>query len=336
MPDKMTHWERVRATLQGQETDRVAVSMWRHFYGSETSAPSLAEAMLAFQNRFDWDFMKVNPRASYHAEGWGLGTKYKDDHEPVVTKTPIKNPDDWLKLNVLSLDRGVLREHLEALELIADELNGEVPFLMTVFTPLSIVADLAPSEEIFLQHLRENTDKVRYALDVVTETFVRFSTACFERGASGLFYATTTWATSNRMTEEEYRTYARPYDLKLLRALHQVEFNVLHVCKQHNFLHLLQDYPVQAFNWDAREAGNPSLVEGSKIVGVKIVIGGLGRGKDLVEATPPQLTGEVLGLRAGMGKTGWMLGPGCTFSPETPEANLLAIRQAVEKDLSPT
>ena len=121
-------------------------------------------------------------------------------------------------------------------------------------------------------------------------------------------------------------------DLKLLRGLHPVEFNVLHVCKQHNFLHLLQDYPVQAFNWDAREAGNPSLVEGSRIVSGKAVIGGLGRGKDLVEATPQQLTGEVLGLRTSMGKSGWMLGAGCTIRPEVPEANLIAIRQAAEKD----
>ncbi|OGO00139.1 MAG: hypothetical protein A2Y58_06155 [Chloroflexi bacterium RBG_13_51_52] len=334
MPDKMTHRERVQATLQGREPDRVAVSMWRHFYGSETSSRSLAEAMLAFQKRFDWDFMKVNPRASYHAEGWGLGVKYDGDYEPVVTQTPIREPDDWLKLKTLPLDRGVLREHLEALELIAQGLKGEVPFLMTVFTPLSIAADLAPSEEIFLRHLREHPDKVRHALEVVTETFIRFSRACFDRGANGLFYATTTWATSDRMTAEEYRTFARPYDLKLLQALPPAEFNILHVCKQHNFLSLLHDYTVHAFNWDAREAGNLSLVEGSRMVEGKIVIGGLERGKDLVEATPQQLTGEVLGLRASMGKKGWMLGAGCTFTPETPEANLLAIREAVGKDLS--
>jgi len=336
MPDKMTHWERIRATLQRQETDRVAVSMWRHFYGSETSARKLAEAMLAFQTRFDWDFVKVNPRASYHTEGWGLDVKYEGDREPVVMNTPIREPDDWLKLKVLPLDQGVLREHLEALELIAHGLNREVPFLMTVFTPLSIAADLAPSEEIFLQHLREHTDKVRYALEVVTETFIRFSRACFDRGASGLFYATTSWATSDRMMAEEYCSLARPYDLKLLHALPPAEFNVLHVCRQHNFLRLLHDYPVQAFNWDAREAGNLSLVEGSRIVGVKIIIGGLGHGKDLVEAIPQQLTGEVFGLRVSMGKNGWMLGTGCTFMPETPEINLLAIREAVGKELSST
>lgn len=334
MPDEMTHWERIRATLRGQETDRVAVSLWRHFYGSETSAHSLAEAMLAFQTKFDWDFVKVNSRASYHAEGWGLGVKYEGDHEPTVIQTPIKEADDWLKLAVLPLDRGVLRQHLEAVALIAKGLNKEVPFLMTVFTPLSIVADLAPSEEIFLHYLREHTEKVRYALDVVTETFIRFARACFDRGASGLFYATTSWATSDHMTSEEYLALARPYDLKLLKALPPAEFNILHVCKQHNLLRFLSDYPVPAFNWDVRGSGNPSLAEGSGIVEGKIVIGGLSHGKDLVEATPKQLAREVYQLRVSLGQKGWMLGGGCTFMPETPEINLFATREAVEKPLT--
>jgi uroporphyrinogen decarboxylase len=333
MPDKMTHWERIRAALKGHETDRVAVSLWRHFYGSETSARSLAEAMLAFQKKFDWDFMKVNPRVSYHAEGWGLEVKYEGHKSPLVTKTPIKRAGDWLKLKVLPLDRGVLREHLEALELISRGLKGEVPFLMTVFTPLSIAANLAPSEEIFLRYLREYPDKVHHALEVITETFTGFSRACLDRGASGLFYATTSWATSNGMTEEEYRTLARPYDLKLLQALPAAEFNILHICRKRNFLRLLRDYPVQAFNWDARGMDNLSLAEGSRMVDKKIVIGGMGFGKDLVESTPPQLTGEVLGMRAGLGRRGWMLGAGCTFLPETPEVNLRAIRAAVGKAL---
>ena len=71
MADQMTHWERVRGALQGQALDRPPLSMWRHFYRQETSAQGLADAMLGFQRRFDWDFMKVNPRASYHAEDWG-------------------------------------------------------------------------------------------------------------------------------------------------------------------------------------------------------------------------------------------------------------------------
>jgi uroporphyrinogen decarboxylase len=333
MADEMTHRERVRAMLKGQEVDRVPVSMWRHFYASETSPELLAQAMLKFQERFDWDFVKVNPRASYHVEDWGLEVRYDGDRSPEVVGTPIKVPDDWLKLNVLKLDRGVLKEHLNALELIAKGLKGKVPFLMTVFTPLSIAARLAPSEQTFRQHLRQHTDKVQHALEIVTESFINFSRACLDRGASGLFYATTAWASSDLMSEEEYRTFARPYDLKLLKAMPPAEFHILHVCRHRNLLQVMTDYPVQAFNWDVRGAGNPSLTEGSAMLGGKTVIGGLSHGRDLVEASPQQLAGEVVGLRVAMGRKGWMLGAGCTFPPETPEANLTAIRQAVGREL---
>lgn len=334
MAEQMTHRERIRATLEGQEVDRVAVSMWRHFYGKETSARSLAEAMLAFQKKFDWDFVKVNPRASYHCEGWGLEVKYAGDRSPEITKTPVKEPGDWLKIETLKLNRGVWKEHLEALELVARGLKGSVPFLMTVFNPISIVARLAPSEQLFLEHLREHTDKVRQALEAVTETFIGFSRACLERGASGLFFATTAWASSETMSEEDYRKFARPYDLKLLNALPPAEFHILHVCRHHNFLRALADYPVQAVSWDARGIGNLSLAEGKAILGGKVVIGGISHVTDLVGAMPQQVTGEALGLRTAMGKSGWMLGPGCTFLPETPDANLMAIRQAVDRELA--
>ena len=52
---------RIEATLQGEVVDRPAVSFWRHFYKEETSAKGLADAMLGFQKKYDWDFMKVNP-----------------------------------------------------------------------------------------------------------------------------------------------------------------------------------------------------------------------------------------------------------------------------------
>jgi uroporphyrinogen-III decarboxylase len=117
---------------------------------------------------------------------------------------------------------------------------------MTVFTPLSIAARLAPSEGVFLQHLREHSEKVQYALDVVTETFSRFSRACLELRASGIFYATTARATTHRMTVEEYQRFSCPYDLKLLNSLPTAEFHVLHVCRDYNMLHILTGYPVQA------------------------------------------------------------------------------------------
>jgi uroporphyrinogen decarboxylase len=232
----------------------------------------------------------------------------------------------------LKPDQGVLGEQLKALELIKRGLHGDVPFLMTVFNPISIAAKLAPSKGIFARHLREHADKVTCALDVITETFIGFSQACVERGADGLFLATTDWASSDWMTGEEYVRWARPYDLKILNSIPTTEFSILHVCGSHNLLRFLGDYPVKAFNWDARASGNLSLAQGQALLKGKIVIGGMAQGKGLVSSTPEQLTGEVTGLRVAMGNKGWMLAPGCTFMPETPEANIAAIRQAVGKE----
>jgi uroporphyrinogen decarboxylase len=245
-----------------------------------------------------------------------------------VTETPVKEPADWLNIKVLDINKGVLGEHLKSLEIIARKLKSEVPFIMTVFTPLSIAERLIDSEEIFLQHLHEHTAKVNYALDVITETFTRFSKACLERGASGIFFATTSWATTDRLTEKEYHTFARPYDLALLAALPPSRFNVLHVCRQNNFLQAFADYPVQAFSWDPRGVGNPSLLDGKMIVNGKLVIGGLGRDKSLVESKPEELAAEIRGMQLAIGTKGWMLGSGCTFPPETSEVNIQAIREA--------
>ena len=331
MTEQMTHWERVRAALKGNNIDRVPVSMWRHFYSMETSPETLAEAMLGFQNRFDWDFMKINPRASYHVEDWGVTIKYDGDNAPNVVAAPVKTPDDWLKLKALDIHKGVLKEHLVSLELISRGLKNRLPFIMTVFTPLSIASRLVDSEELFLMHLREHTSKVNQALEVITGTFIEFSRACLERGASGLFYATTSWATTDSLTTEEYRKYAMSYDLKLLAALPLAEFHVLHVCRNNNMLDLLKDYPVHAFNWDAMGKGNSSLAEGKMMVGSRAVIGGISHDTGLVNAAPAQLAAEIRSMRLAMGKKGWMVGPGCTFPPETPDVNLQAIRDSAKR-----
>ena len=87
MTDKYSHRERLQHVLNGQEPDRFAASFWRHFYHKEHFAEGTAEAMLDFQKRFDWDFMKINPRADYHIEGWGFRQKYSHDELVKHTKT---------------------------------------------------------------------------------------------------------------------------------------------------------------------------------------------------------------------------------------------------------
>ena len=247
---------------------------------------------------------------------------------PNPSRGPCASPATGPRLEVLDPSAGVLGEQLEALKLIAKGLEGRVPFLMTVFTPLSIAARLVPSEEMFLEHLREHPGNVRQALEVVTETFVRFTNACLDVGASGLFYATTSWATTELLTLDEYAALARPYDLRVLEAASGAEFNLLHVCKDNNMLAALSDYPVHAFNWDARGNGNLSLAEGLSMLRPRAVVGGLPNKSDLVDAAPGDLAREVRTTTQAMGEGGWMLGTGCTFPPHTPAENVRAVADA--------
>ena len=240
---------------------------------------------------------------------------------------PIKSASDWETIRPLDPHRGVLSEQLDALQMIAKGLDGGTPFVMTVFTPLSIAAQLAGSEIAMIGYLREHPAEVHRALDAITDTFSVFAEECLKAGASGLFFATTRWGTYDRLTQVEYAEFGELYDLRLLSALPESDFHVLHVCGSNNMLPALADYPVTAFNWDTQDETNVWLKEGGKITG-KAVIGGISHRTLLLNGSAEEVAGEAIWTRDAMDGTRWMLGPGCTIAPEVPGENLRALRDA--------
>ena len=327
--DELTKNERVINVLKKNEVDRPPVSMWKHFFKEENSSNELAESMLSFQNKFNWDFMKVNPRFSYHTEDWGVKMKtYNDSFKsPDKIEYPIKQKSDWNKIKYLDINKGVLGEHLESLKIISRGLKEEVPFVMTIFTPLSIAADLMKTNEDMKKQMKDNKEEVHQALEIITETFIDFSKECLKIGSWGIFYATTHWGTHNQMTKEEYEEFGKFYDLKVLKEVSKAKFNILHVCKSNNMLKFLSDYPVNAFNWDSQDSTNLSLKEGKMITG-KAVIGGISHNNTVLSKDPKDILNEVREIKKEMGTNGWMIGPGCTFPPESPDANLKSLIDA--------
>ena len=326
----MSKRERVRAALQGNPVDRPPISFWRHFLEKETSAAGLAEAMLGFQRTYDWDFMKVNPRACYHAEPWGCRFQFSGQPHigPKLIEAAIKSPDDWRRIKPLLPTSSAFGEQLEALRLIRDGLHGEVPFIETIFTPLSVAGQLVGSDDVMREHLRQYPEQVHEALQAITLTFERFAKACLDVGVDGLFYATTGWATYDRLTDAEYEAFGRPYDVRVLEAAEGAPFNVLHVCRSHNMLWKLMDYPAHAVNWATTDPTNPPI--GDIWQGThRPVIGGVDHLGTLRQGTPEAVGAEV---RSAVGHTrdGLLIGPGCSISPQTPEANLRAARASVD------
>src|SRR5437588_10480071 len=75
------------------------------------------------------------------------------------------------------------------------------------------------------------------------------------------------------MTAEEYRTWARPFDLKILEAVKEAPFNVLHIHGRRIHFDQVIDYPAGALNW-SHFATAPSLLEGKTRSG-KTLLGGI-------------------------------------------------------------
>ena len=210
----------------------------------------------------DWDFIKLNPRASYFAEAWG--SRYEpptEQRQPRALGHAVSSVDDLAALRPVDPRGGVFGEHLTALRLLLDEVGAEVDVVHTVFSPLSVVGRLCGAEQQLREYAAADPASTHAAVAAATETLTGYAQAALEARAAGIFFAPLAWASHDTCSEEFYREFGRPYDLQLLARVRDAEFNILHVCRSHNMIDLLLDYPVAAVNWADRGEGNPALAE---------------------------------------------------------------------------
>jgi len=301
----MTKRERLAATIAGRPVDRLPVSLWRHFFAEETSREGLVEALAGWQRTYDWDFLKINPRASYHVEDWG--NRYepsgREHVPPALVRCRIHEPEDFRTLERLTPGdeaAPVLTAHLGAVADLRSLLGPDVPMLMTVFTPMSIAADLAGGPQHLAALIAEDPPLVHVGLRTITDTFADFAARAVAAGADGIFLATTHMATWANFTPDQYGEFGRPYDLEVLAAVRDAPLNLLHVCKPQAFVRELADYPVALLNWDTAEPLNPGLADmvpllergGSPYPPRSDVRGGCPPGR--VNSDPPRTIGKGL------------------------------------------
>ena len=194
--------------------------------------------------------------------------------------------------------RGALGRQIECLRLIKAGAGDEVPFIQTVFSPLAQAKNLAGQERLIV-HLRQEPAKVKAALEVITETTLRFVEAAKETGIAGIYYAVQL-ANYGLLSEAEYREFGEPYDRRILQAVEDCWFNLAHLHGRDSLFDLIAGYPVQALNWHDRESG-PSLREGqARFPGA--VCGGLEHWDHLLRGDPGQVRGLVRGRRRADGR----------------------------------
>ena len=316
------HRQRLEAALRGEIVDRPPVALWRHFPVDDQDPASLAAATAYWQALYQWDLVKVTPASSFCLKDWGAEDVWEGASEGTrrYTKRIISAPQDWASLQVPDADSPHLAAQLKCLRLLREQLPASEPVIQTVFSPISQAKNLAGGDRLIL-HLRQHPELVHRGLEVIAETTRRFIKAAIETGIDGIFYAVQ-HAQASLLTEGEFTTFGRTYDLPVLETAKPLWFNMAHLHGHDVYFDAVADYPVQVLNWHDRDTA-PNLAKGKERFG-GIVCGGLRR-ETLALHTPAEIRAEIDdALQQTDGKR-FLLGTGCVVETIAPHGNLAAI-----------
>jgi uroporphyrinogen decarboxylase len=327
MPE-WTKRKRLEATIAGEPVDRLPVALWRHWPGDDQDATALAAAHLKWQADYDWDLLKVGPASSYSVVDWGVRDRWEGHIEGTRTNThlPIREPADWVALNPSDPRRGMLATQIEALKLIGHALGEGVPFIATIFSPLSMAKHLAGNETA-LSHMRQEPDAFRQGLETMTESILRFIDAARSAGIDGIYYAVQ-HAAYPLLNREEYQTFGRPFDQRILASVADLWCNVVHLHGERVMFDMVSDYPVSFLNWHDRDTGI-SLAKG--LAQTKAAASGGVSQWTIHQEGPDTMMAEIDDALNQTEKRRLLLGTGCVIMTTTPLRNIRALREAVDR-----
>ncbi len=324
----LSHRERLRACLSGETLDRPPVSLWRHFPVDDQTPDGLAAATADFQNRYDFDFIKVTPASSYAIRDWGVEDRWNGNTEGTrdYTKPAIQQPEDWGRLPVLDPLSGSLGSQLQALRMIIQAFAPETPVVHTIFSPLSQAKNLIGRQNLHI-HIRQNPEAMHAGLERITQTTLRYLEEVVKTGVDGIFFAVQ-HAQYGINSESEFEEFGAAYDLRVLAAAQDLWLNIAHIHGEDVMFERIARYPVQVLNWHDRHTP-PSLAEArQKFQGT--LCGGLRRWETMVVGSPEEVCAEAQEAAQAAQGHKFILGTGCVLPIIAPHGNILAARRSLD------
>lgn len=337
----MNREERIRAVLSGNEPDRIPVSVWMHLSQYDQDPRSLAEAMVEFNETYDYDFIKMMPFGAYTTPDWGTKLEiFCDKYKEVEIIAPaITSIEDYKGIQPLAPTHGTWGKTLQISQWLSRLVKPNTPYLQTIFTPATTLKKLAGGRMV--EDMKEHPEVVHQALEAITETTIGFVKANIEAGVSGFFLATQC-ATPELMDDTMFAEFCKPYDLRVINAYKdETWFNVAHIHGMSIMFDTVSKYPCNVLNWHDRQT-NPTLKEAREKSG-KVFLGGLREGPAIVGTslqydsimssgvTPDAIKAHIKEAVDMVGGKGLIVGPGCVADPRSSEENLHAVRAAVER-----
>ncbi len=323
------------------------VAAWQHLIGHEYGADEFADAYIDFVKTWDWDWVKINPRAIYYSEAWG--SKYdQNDYAGYVIPRKLQDAvttvDDLAKIVELDPKTNEVfgQQYASAAKIRAAFTDRAV--LQSIFNPLSVLLQLAdvplyPGDEYATPSLTrdelvfEHAGEAKKALGNIANTLAAYAAALVtpvEQGGAGLdgiFFALTGTVSEGYFTKEQYAEFGEPYDRIVLDAIKKANPDaevLLHTCRAFSNPDWFDDYGVEIVQWDQYLDGNPQIDAQLKVVPV-----GGPSFTDFAQDGDAQIVksdiDKVIKLREGKP---FLLAPSCTVPTPASEQSLKALADA--------
>lgn len=299
----MTKKERLMKAFQNEEVDRVPVGFWFHLPEDMDLDKQCVDAHVDYFHQCDVDMVKI------------MCDGYFDYPNSIIPH--IKSPEDWFKMEPMGPEHPFITGQVKRAREIVSRLKDEACTFYNVFCPMSYLR-FATSDELLMRHLRENPEAVLYAMDIIaTDAALLTELLITEAGCTGIYYCVQN-AEQYRFTEEEYRNYVRPGDLKVLEHANRFsDNNILHCCGwagDKNQVEVWRDYPAKVINW-ATFIEELYLTQGKVFFGGRCVLGGFDNRPQgvLCSGTKEEIEEYTRGLLEQHGTKGIVIGADCTL-----------------------
>ncbi|MGY5865532.1 MAG: uroporphyrinogen decarboxylase family protein [Candidatus Thorarchaeota archaeon] len=328
----MSKFELLKETLLGNLGEQIPISLWKHHPDVDRNPEGLAQAEIDFHKLIDSDILKISFFGHFPCIDFGCTAEYDGalTGSTTLTSAVINDVSDWETLEPLDVNAGELGNQIRAVELIHKYAQDKVPTMATVFDP-SMIADKIADKNL-AKYADEHPEILKSALDMITDVTIDFAKATIDAGADGIFLASQ-HSTLSSVTDEQYKEFVYPYDLKFISRLRgKAKFIVMHLhAREDNeeirFDKIAKTPGIDGINWEDQTSAL-SLVEGKKKFR-GVALGGVDHNGIFRTGTPEEAKEQVLKAVKEAGPERLIITPGCVVSVDTPQENIVAVRDAV-------
>ncbi|MFW9880371.1 MAG: uroporphyrinogen decarboxylase family protein [Candidatus Thorarchaeota archaeon] len=305
----MDKYHLIREAFKGKPTEKVPYAIWKHFPEFDKSPEGLLKAQMDFQNKFDSDIMKISISGRAFASDFGakLGGYDPDSGSRICVKYPIEKIEDWGKIKNIDIESGEFGKQIKAIKLINQHVDGKVPTMMTVFSPLMVASQIDPN---IIQHYRKDPQLIGEYLKTIISTMTDFTKASLEAGANGIFLATQHF--NNRLTNKErLELEFNPMRSLIKKTLKKNNFLVLHLHGDNPDYELATNLSIDAINWHDQQT-TPTISEARQIFKGGL-LGGLNAESWKDISDPSEVSPMISLVYKNFKASGLVMAPGCVI-----------------------